>query len=65
MTTVQEHRNQSIDELEALIHETRRKLFDINNQKVIEKTLEKPHQKKLLKREIARLLTVLKEKQKV
>lgn len=56
--------DQSIEELEALHQECCSKLFELNNQYRIQKKREKPHEAKLLRKDIARLLTVMTEKKR-
>lgn len=58
----QEYRNQSIEELEALHREEKRNLFDLINSVRATKKAEKPHLIGAKKKDIARLLTVLREK---
>ncbi len=61
----QELREQSTDEIEATLEDLRKELFSVVNEARISKKLEKPHEIKALKKDIARILTVLNEKQKV
>lgn len=58
----QDYRNQSVQELEALHRDEKRNLFDLVNAVRATKKAEKPHQIRLKKRDIARLLTVINEK---
>ncbi|HDN85630.1 MAG: 50S ribosomal protein L29 [Candidatus Omnitrophota bacterium] len=59
----QEIRNLSLEELKDKLEELRKRLMELNFKK---KTahVEKPHQFKQIKKDIARILTVIKEKQK-
>lgn len=57
-------RDQSLPELDATYQDTRRKLFDLNNQFKAQKNREKPHQVKQTRKDIARLLTVMTEKRR-
>lgn len=58
-----EFRNQSIEELKVLHKEESRKLFDMVNAIRATKKTEKPHLISAKRKEIARLLTALKEKE--
>lgn len=53
----------TFDELEAILHDTRVELFKLNNVAKQTKKPESPDKIKMLKKNIARLLTVLREKQ--
>ena len=55
-------RDQSIDELEAIYKDSCKKLFELNNQFKSQKKREKPHEMKHVRKDIARLLTVITEK---
>lgn len=58
-----EYRNQSIEELKVLHKEECRNLFDlVNNVRATKKT-EKPHLIPAKKKQIAQLLTILREKE--
>lgn len=57
-----EFRDQSIEELENTLVETRKELFQLKCEQKQTKQLEKPHKLSLLKKEIARMLTVLRDK---
>lgn len=57
-----EYRSMSIDELETTIEDLRRNLFD-RRQELITGELENVNQIKTTRRELARALTVLNEKQ--
>jgi large subunit ribosomal protein L29 len=60
-----EFRDLSLAELEAAHLEARKSLFELVNQAHREKKVEKPHRIREKRKEIARLLTVITEKQKV
>lgn len=53
----------SFDELEAILHDTRVELFKLNNVAKQTKKPEQPEKIRMLKKNIARLLTVVREKQ--
>ncbi len=63
MTKTKEFRDHSVEELESNLIDLRKKLYEVKNEEKQAKKLEKPHQLHLLKKDIARLLTVLREKQ--
>jgi len=58
---VSETRELKTEELHAELDRIRRHLFDLRSQAVTEK-LENPHQLKAVRRDIARILTVLRER---
>ena len=62
MVKAQELRDQSIEELEAKMIETKEGLFQVMESFKREKKLEKSHKIRANKRDIARMLTVLREK---
>jgi large subunit ribosomal protein L29 len=64
MKKAKDFRDMSVEELESTYTDQCKELFQIRNQLKHDKKLEKPHTIKLVKKEIARLLTVLKEKQR-
>lgn len=57
-----EMRDQSVEELELSYHDSMDQLFRLKNSARMEKP-EQPHMIRQLRRHIARLLTVIKEKQ--
>jgi large subunit ribosomal protein L29 len=63
MGKAKEYRDMSIPELNALIDDTQKELFKIVNEFKLTKKLEKPHLIRQKKKEKARMLTVLTEKQ--
>lgn len=64
MYKAKELRDQSLQELEATYNECCRKLFDLVHAFRFQKKLEKPHEIKHARKDIARLLTVMTEKRK-
>lgn len=62
MAKASQFRDQSTQELSALLVEKRKNLFDLQNKRSREKKVEKPHLFKSGKREIAQILTLLTEK---
>ncbi len=57
-----ELRDQTAEELVALERDLRRKLFEMKNKREKDKSVEKPHESRIIRKEIARVLTVLKQK---
>jgi large subunit ribosomal protein L29 len=64
MNKAKDLRDQKIEELEATYQESCKKLFEVNNQFKSEKKREKPHEIKHIRKDIARLLTVMTEKRR-
>ena len=62
MATAKEFRDQTQEELNALVGEKRKELFELVNKFAREKKVEGPHNIRRLKKDIARILTVLREK---
>jgi large subunit ribosomal protein L29 len=62
MSKAKDYRDQTVDELGAVLLDERKKLFQLRNKSAQEKKLEKPHEIVETRRNIARLLTVLTEK---
>jgi large subunit ribosomal protein L29 len=56
-------RDQAIEELEAMLADLRKELFNLINERRQAKKLEKPHLINEKKKDIARLLTVIRAKQ--
>lgn len=54
---------QSVVELKELLLDNRRKLFETINKLHMEKKTEKPHLARTIRKDIARILTVLREKE--
>lgn len=63
MLKAQEIRDKTIPEIEVLLEEARKELYEIVNAAQFAKKYEKPHLKREKRKEIARLLTVLRAKQ--
>lgn len=63
MTKAKDLRDQSIEELEAARDDARKALFMLRNEATQGGKVEKPHRISQQRKEIARLLTVLHEKQ--
>ena len=55
--------NQSIDELQTQYQELCRHIFELKSELAVSRKLEKPHQLKENKKDRARILTVLRQKQ--
>lgn len=62
MTKASEYRDQSVDELKALLNDKRKEKFVALNMRQKEKKMDKPHVLRGLRRDIARVLTVLSQK---
>lgn len=62
MYKAKELRDQSLDELEAIYDESCRSLFNLTSVSRTQKKQPMPHEKKQIRKDIARLLTVLSEK---
>lgn len=60
----QQYREMSLDELKNSLEQQQRKLFDVRSQAVTEK-LENSKAVKNVKRDIARIKTIVKEKEQV
>jgi large subunit ribosomal protein L29 len=63
MLTAREIKDKSVPEIQTLLVETRRELFEILNAAQRIKKMEKPHLKREKRKVIARLLTILRSKQ--
>lgn len=63
MTKAKDLRDQTENELKALLLEKQKERFKLLNQRQKEKKLDKPHLLPNNRREIARILTVLTEKE--
>lgn len=59
----QELRDQSVEELIAKREETKRELFDLRNEQKRTRKVEKPHLLKDKKKDIAKINTILREKE--
>lgn len=63
MTKIGDYRDQSLEELQANYEDLKRQIFELRNQRELEKKMEKPHALRQNKKDIARILTVMREKQ--
>lgn len=63
--STQELRDQTIDELLVKEYEVKGKLFELVNELKLTKKLEKPHLVRQLKREVARIKTIINQKKMV
>lgn len=63
MLKAKDLRDMSVEELESALQELSRELFNLNNEFKISKKAEQPHRLREKRRDRARLLTVLTEKQ--
>lgn len=64
MYKAKELRDQSVEELEISYQETCKRLFDLKHAFKYQKSNEKPHEIKQVRKDIARMLTVLTEKRR-
>lgn len=63
MLKAKELRDQTIEELKALALDLKGKLFGLVNKREKEKKMDNPQEIKITRREIARVLTVINQKQ--
>ena len=63
MTKASTYRDQSINELEASYTDLQKALYDLKNEVRLTKKAEKPHLLREKRKDVARLLTVMHEKQ--
>lgn len=63
MLKAKDLRDQTTEELKALVNDKRRELFNLINSLKIARKLDKPHLVRETKKDIARLLTIINEKQ--
>lgn len=63
MTKAKELRNQSESELKALYQDLSREMFQLRNEMKITRKMEKPHLVRLKKKDRARVMTILSEKE--
>lgn len=63
MKRAKEYRDQSHEELKVIYKELSKEIFDLNNELRIARKIEKPHLLRLKKRDRARVLTILREKE--
>ncbi|EKE10243.1 MAG: hypothetical protein ACD_16C00065G0002 [uncultured bacterium] len=64
MAKKNEWKSQSVKELEAAVRELDRELFYLKNELATQKKIEKPHLLKAKRKEKARILTILTQKNK-
>lgn len=64
MAKKKELKEQSIDELKAMAKDLDREIFHLRNELSTQRKLEKPHQIKEKRKEKARVLTIMTQKQK-
>jgi large subunit ribosomal protein L29 len=57
-------KDQSVSELNAQVHDLNREIFQLRNELATQRKLEKPHLIKAKRKEVARLLTIMTQKQK-
>jgi ribosomal protein L29 len=57
-------RDQSVSELNAQVHDLNREIFQLRNELATQRKLEKSHLIKAKRKEVARILTTLTQKQK-
>ncbi len=62
MAKIQELKDQSTEALEALYQDCRKEVFDFKCEFKLTKKLERPHLIKEKKKDIARILTILRER---
>jgi large subunit ribosomal protein L29 len=62
MTKASDFRDQTVDELNALLNDKRRDKFMLLNKRQKEKKIDKPHELRNMRKDIARILTVLSQK---
>lgn len=58
-----ELKDQSVKELKALHVELEREIFELRNELATQRKIEKPHMIKFKRKQIARILTILTQKQ--
>lgn len=63
MAKANEFRDQSVEELLAKENDLRKEIFEMRNKHSQEKKLEKPHLLREKRKDLARLLTILREKE--
>ena len=63
MTKAKELRNQSASELKALYQDLSREMFQLRNEMKVTRKMEKPHLVRLKKKDRARVMTILSEKE--
>lgn len=63
MGKTKEFRDLSVEELQATLGEYRHELYGLRNEFMMSKKADRPHRLRHLRRDIARMLTLLTEKQ--
>jgi large subunit ribosomal protein L29 len=63
MAKPNEFRDQSVEELIARENDLRKEIFAMRNKHSQDKKLEKPHELRMKRKDLARLLTILREKE--
>lgn len=63
MTKAKDYRDQSVEELRALYQDLSKELFQLRNEMKITRKMEKPHLLREKKKDRARVMTILREKQ--
>lgn len=63
MAKAEEYRDKSHDELEAVLQDTQREFFELVNEANLSKEVSALNKKRGLKRDIARIKTVMREKE--
>ena len=63
MLKAKDLRDQTKEELEAILQDTKKELYELKNQLRQTKKIEKPHLLNEKKKDVAKLLTVLSEKE--
>lgn len=63
MVSAKEFRDQTTEELESLVCEKRKELFGLVNKFAREKKIDSPSNVRGLKKDVARIMTVLREKE--
>lgn len=63
-TKKKEFKDQSVPELKAQVDDLNREIFQLRNELATQRKLEKPHMIKAKRKDVARILTILTQKQK-
>lgn len=59
-----EHKDHSVKEMQAQVHDLNREIFQLRNELATQRKLEKPHLIKEKRKNVARILTSMTQKQK-
>lgn len=62
MSKAKDLRDQTVEELQATLIDTKKELFELKNEIKVNKKIEKPHQLSEKRRNVARLMTIMNEK---